>query len=281
LKKIIGKTALKKKNYRTFEIFHFLLLQLFSVNIMLSYRVLYITKDNHLKKRKVYQDGTIKIQKSTSKELDSFEVTLVDVEGSDVRKATMKDASIFRTGEEVPFLSFFVQVEELVVDNNSNQLIMSSSIEIDNESIKKSKILKQYNSTQKIQFSMQPSTVKFKVPVAPAVPANANAIASMNCINTVDQSHSVYLDSFLLRQMRPHQVEGANFLINCLQSKQSDNETTKSYNNNDEDDGENFYMSNDNKPVQCTGAILADEVRFCLSFICYLLLSLFIDSIYQ
>ena len=84
-----------------------------NVDEVSSYRVLYAKSG--AKKRKMFADGLLHIRSSIG---NSFLVTLVGDDGSDLKKSTERNIK-WKIGDEISFGAFVVQLEDKVVSNNS------------------------------------------------------------------------------------------------------------------------------------------------------------------
>jgi hypothetical protein len=201
-----------------------------------SYKVLY-TKDT-LKKRKAYQDGKFSVRKTVN---DSCLFVLYDECDKEVKRVTDK-ASKFKVevGTEFMFGAFGVQVEELVDGVDSEPALQQQQPSPLIPPLKK--------PFSKFSIKTNPVSVPNSgASTAVAYPSHTSlAVGSVSHPRKqVQQLHEAILDPSLAKVMRPHQVSGANFLLQRLSgslSAESDSSSSSS-------------------DLTCRGAILADEVR--------------------
>jgi hypothetical protein len=193
------------------------------------FKVLY-TKDGQ-KKRKAYQDGSFSIKKNVN---DSCVFTLIDEYGKDVKKVTEKLTKYkVATGSEFVFGAFEIQVEESCDDKNAS---VDSSLLQPQSGIASQKF--QPPPKKLLSVAAQPNFLN-------AYPNHKSLSGTSSAPKKVAPQPDATLDPSVSKLMRPHQIEGANFLLKRLID-------------GDISTNENSNLTNQND--KCNGAILADEV---------------------
>ncbi len=203
-----------------------------------SFKVLY-TKDT-LKKRKAYQDGKFSVRKTVN---DSCQFVLLDENDKEVKRVTDKSTKFkVEIGTEFTFGAFGVQVEELIDA-------------VETESTESGTTVVQQRTAPSVLPPAKKMFSKFivKSSLTPSVAANISVSYPTHTSLVVgsishprkpmQQVHEAVLDPSLAKVMRPHQISGANFLLQRLSGTLTDTESG----------------SNSSDTV-CRGAILADEV---------------------
>ncbi len=202
-------------------------------SVVSTYKVLF-TKDS-MKKRKAYQDGVFTIKKTIG---DTCLFILSDDSGAELKKVSDKYSKyVVKTNGEFSFGIYGVQVEEMV-----NDLTVATSVVSE-------------NTTKKPFLNKNPFVqLKAQKPIATVAhieqlsgftndQSSHNALLSTYKARRVAHINEVSFDPSLMKMLRPHQVEGAEFLLERLTtglevgvgSQETDDDTFK-------------------------GAILADEV---------------------
>jgi hypothetical protein len=195
-----------------------------------SYKVLY-TKDGQ-KKRKAYQDGSFSVKKNVN---DSCLFTLFDEYGKEVKKVTEKMTKFnVKIGGEFVFGSFEVQVEEIINGTTPSDINVSTVLPIPTK-----KPFAKFSSSA----SDQNSAVSF--------PMHKSLSGSIAAPKKLAPVMAATLDASVSKVMRPHQIEGAKFLLRRLID-------------GDKLDGD--ISGEKGQEDRCKGAILADEVWLCCRF---------------
>lgn len=192
-----------------------------------SFKVLY-TKDGQ-KKRKAYQDGSFSLKKNIN---DSCLFTLFDEYGKEVKKVTEKLTKFnIKIGGEFVFGSFEVQVEEVIegADDSSFNVTAPPSL-----SVPTKKPFSKFSTVSSDQSSVVSYPMHKSLSISNGVPKK------------ITPAVEATLDPSVSKVMRPHQVEGATFLLRRLID-------------GDQQIGDSSAMKSQENV--CKGAILADEVN--------------------
>jgi SNF2 family DNA or RNA helicase len=208
------------------------------------------TKDGS-KKRKVYNDGSLQIllkpsasnpPQSTSSSTHghgSYSVILSDDNGKELFRKTLTEDQIkdFLPSNEITLNQYLVQIEK-----ETDKIASVAEI----------------TSQQEIEEAKTPMNLLNTKKFLPKFPSKRLMSSKPNTVNTVasvaQQPMKLQIDASLLRVMREHQVEAADFIMNCFQSPPQEQDR-------DEDD-DDFLIPRKHQPGTelMRGAILADDM---------------------
>lgn len=295
-----------------------------------SFRVLYAKAG--AKKRKLFSDGFLHIKEGSG---NAFLVSLCSEDGDDLRKSSEKTISVFKTGKEVVFGSFVVQIEESICDGkasvaqpmppsisacvkpsasnpikNSNFRAPSSTFRApaivsnrpfllnarpaapaslppveevcDHDSFWDSSTMhdepqldRMAGSSSSFVTAIKPGYVHAKTGCAALLTGGSLPAPSVPIKKVPLAKNVVEQDPSLTKLMRPHQIIGANFLISRLLNEPtgegegvSTSEGVVGGGGGDISDDGDIQDIDFPADADCTGGILADEVKF----ICFLVL---------
>lgn len=250
------------------------------------------------KKRRRWQEGVFQVKPDQS-------IILKDHLGAKIFGTKLKSSQIAAAGEELCLGMYDVQIDVRIAgDGLETESVPSSSVTFISHTNKKPKLadfqkktiappLSKHSSLSKTQFrspqigsslsSSLSSQTAPRVPALSAVLSNpstfrppiSTGMGSTQSSNSVqiDSISNLAIDNILLRKMRPHQVTGAHFLLDCLKgrvqqrSKNGDEKGNKQTAPVDDDnDDDDFILPTSpaqpsaSKVEMYTGAILADEM---------------------
>jgi SNF2 family DNA or RNA helicase len=196
------------------------------------YDVLY-TKDGN-KKRKTYHDGTLTRTKKTA----GYVVVLQNDSQKEIFRKNIAHAS-YECGTEVKLGIFDVMIEK---ENATGEIVAENIPELSNP-----KTVSQ--------------TTKLSGPRKVLCSVHSKGLSAVTLKSkSVGAPRPFSLDESLLRLMHPHQIEGATFLLECLDGKKMDDMLTEDIDSVDDD----FILPSKTEPdtqiQQFRGAILADEM---------------------
>lgn len=202
------------------------------------------------KKRKVYSDGILGIIHKGGGGVGGggSTVILYDNNGKELQRKIVMEENIkeYQIGNEIILNHYLIQIEKEFEGTLTGTTGTSTADTVTDEeenkplvTINTKKFLPKFNT--KKSFCQSHSTLE-------------------------SSSGNLQIDVALLRVMREHQVEAANFILNCF------NTTTPSPLQNEIDEDDHFFLPR--KPLPGTelmrGAILADDMGRCyVSFVSF------------
>lgn len=154
-----------------------------------SYDVLY-TKDGN-KKRKTYHDGTL----TSTKKISGYTVVLKDDSQKEIFRKNLSVAK-YDCGTEIKLGAFDVMIEK-----------ENSTLESPAESTQK-----EITPPLKLSHNTKADVPRKILKTLPSI-ITSNIQKSKN---HAASQRPIALDESLLRLMRPHQIEGAHFILGCL-----------------------------------------------------------------